>query len=66
MMLLLKSKVIGKEIRISTRFIRDYLVARRMIVTRQQEHRSSSEHSTRPFLGGRKREEFNEESYADV
>ena len=65
-MLLLKSKVIGKEIGISTRFLHDYLAARRIILTRQDEHRRLSDQSTRPFLGGRKQEEFNKESYADA
>lgn len=65
-MLLLKSKVIREEMRVSTRFLRGYFVARLMILLGQHEHKRSSNQSTRPFLGGRKQEEVNEESYADV
>lgn len=48
-----------KEIKISTKFLRDYLAARRMILIRQHDHRRFSSQSLKSVLGNKKHEEFN-------
>ena len=48
-----------KEIKISAKFLRDYLAARRMILVRQHDHRRFSNQSLKPIFGDKKHEEFN-------
>jgi hypothetical protein len=51
-----------KRIKVNTKFLRDYLAARRMILVRQHDHNRFSSQSLKPLWGDKRREEFN---YAD-
>jgi hypothetical protein len=49
----------SEQIKVNTKFLRDYLAARRMILVRQHDHGRSSSQSLKPIWGDKQREEFN-------
>jgi len=56
--ILVKESSDMKEVKIGTRFLRDYLAAREMILVRQHDHRRFSNQSLKPFLGDKEYEKF--------
>jgi hypothetical protein len=48
-----------EQIKIGTRFLRDYLAARGMILVRQHDHRRFSKQSLKPIWGDKNHEDFN-------